>query len=178
MADNQTKVEVHVLQGESDMAAYNKSLAKFELTNIPPAPKGVPQIEVTFEIDVNGIVSVSAQDQATGRSQSMVIHPSGGLSQSELGKLVNETRMRDQSERSAQGAGGGGPPARRAGHQHHALGAGPGGQAHLRRAGAASWPPWSGPRRPAREADLDELKSRLAEMEKAASLIGQAMLRP
>ena len=59
VADNQTRVEVHVLQGESDMAAYNKSLAKFELTNIPPAPKGVPQIEVTFEIDVNGIVSVT-----------------------------------------------------------------------------------------------------------------------
>src|SRR5574342_642411 len=60
VADNQTKVEVHVLQGESDMAAYNKSLSKFELTNIPPAPKGVPQIEVTFELDANGIVSVSA----------------------------------------------------------------------------------------------------------------------
>src|SRR4029078_3296549 len=100
VAHNQTKVEVHVLQGESDMAAYNKSLAKFELTNIPPAPKGVPQIEVTFEIDVNGIMSVAAQDQATGRSQSIVIHPSGGLSQSELSRLVNETRMRDQSERS------------------------------------------------------------------------------
>ncbi len=61
VADNQTRVEVHALQGESDMSAYNKSLAKFELTNIPPAPKGVPQIEVTFEIDVNGIVSVSAR---------------------------------------------------------------------------------------------------------------------
>src|SRR5204863_3001543 len=90
VADNQTKVEVHVLQGESAMAAYNKSLAKFELTNIPPAPKGVPQIEVAFEIDVNGIVSVSAQDQATGRSQSFVIHPSGGLSQSEISRLSNE----------------------------------------------------------------------------------------
>jgi len=94
VADNQTKVEVHILQGESDMAAYNKSLAKFELTNIPPAPKGVPQIEVSFEIDVNGIVSVSAQDQATGRSHSMVIHASGGLSQSELSRLVTETRQR------------------------------------------------------------------------------------
>src|SRR5207245_9076352 len=98
-ADNQAKVELHVLQGESDMAAYNKSLAKCELTNIPPPPKGVPQVEVSFEIDVNGIMSVSALDQATGRSQSMVIHPSGGLSQSELGKLVNETRLREQSEK-------------------------------------------------------------------------------
>src|SRR4030095_5723688 len=67
VADNQFRVEVHVLQGESDMAAYNKSLQKFELTNIPPAPRGVPQIEVGFEIDVNGIVSVEATDQATSR---------------------------------------------------------------------------------------------------------------
>ena len=178
VADNQTKVEVHVLQGESDMAAYNKSLAKFELTNIPPAPKGVPQIEVTFEIDVNGIVSVSAQDQATGRSQSMVIHPSGGLSQSELGKLVNETRdarpvgaQRSKEQeavvrqldglvtntmRSVQALEG----KLTADEQDRILAA-------MERAKKAR-----------AEADLDELKSRLAEMEKAASLIGQAMLRP
>ena len=177
VSDNQTKVEVHVLQGESDMAAYNKSLAKFELSNIPQAPKGVPQLEVTFEIDVNGIVSVSAQDQATGRSQSMVIHPSGGLSQSELGKLVNETRVRDQSERtrkeqetvsrqldglvtntmrSVQALEG----KLTSDEQDRILAA-------MERA------------KKARDAaDLDELKSRLAEMEKAASLIGQAMLRP
>ncbi len=102
VADNQTRVEVHVLQGESDMSAYNKSLAKFELTNIPPAPKGVPQVEVSFEIDVNGIVSVSAQDQATGRSQSMTIHPSGGLSQSEVSRLVEETRTRDLEEKETK----------------------------------------------------------------------------
>src|SRR5215471_5561075 len=100
VADNQTKVEVHVLQGESDMAAYNKSLARFELTSIPPAPKGVPQIEVSFEIDVNGIVSVSAQDQATGRSQSITVHPSGGLSQSEVNRLANETVRQAQQERT------------------------------------------------------------------------------
>jgi molecular chaperone DnaK len=177
VADNQTKVEVHVLQGESDMAAYNKSLAKFELTNIPPAPKGVPQVEVSFEIDVNGIMSVSALDQATGRSQSMVIHASGGLSQAELGKLVSESRMRDQSEkqkkeqeavvrqldglvtntmRSVQALEG----KLTADEQSRILAA-------MERAKKAR-----------AEADLEELKSRLAEMEKAASLIGQAMLRP
>jgi len=102
VADNQTRVEVHVLQGESDMSAYNKSLAKFELTSIPPAPKGVPQVEVSFEIDVNGIVSVSAQDQATGRHQSMTIHPSGGLSQSEVSRLVEETRSREVEERESK----------------------------------------------------------------------------
>jgi molecular chaperone DnaK len=99
VADNQTRVEVHILQGESDMAAYNKSLAKFELTSIPPAPKGVPQIEVTFEIDVNGITSVNAQDQATGRSQNMVIHSSGGLSQADVGRLVAETRTRESEDK-------------------------------------------------------------------------------
>jgi molecular chaperone DnaK len=177
VADNQTKVEVHVLQGESDMAAYNKSLAKFELTNIPPAPKGVPQVEVSFEIDVNGIMSVSALDQATGRSQSMVIHASGGLSQSELGKLVNETRVREQSDkqkkeqeavvrqldglvtntmRSVQALEG----KLTADEQSRILQA-------MERAKKART-----------EADLEELKTRLAEMEKAASLIGQAMLRP
>jgi molecular chaperone DnaK len=177
VADNQTKVEVHVLQGESDMAAYNKSLAKFELTNIPAAPKGVPQIEVTFEIDVNGIVSVSAQDQATGRSQSIVIHPSGGLSQSELSRLVNETRMRDTSDRakkeeesvihqleglvantmrSVQALEG----KLTAEEQERILAA-------MERAKKART-----------DGGLDELKARLAEMERAASLIGQAMLRP
>ena len=177
VADNQTKVEVHVLQGESDMAAYNKSLAKFELTNIPPAPKGVPQVEVSFEIDVNGIMSVSALDQATGRSQSMVIHASGGLSQSELGKLVNESRSREQSDkqkkeqeavvrqldglvtntmRSVQALEG----KLTADEQSRILAA-------MERAKKAR-----------AEADIEELKTRLAEMEKAASLIGQAMLRP
>jgi molecular chaperone DnaK len=177
VADNQTKVEVHVLQGESDMAGYNKSLAKFELTNIPPAPKGVPQVEVSFEIDVNGIMSVSALDQATGRSQSMVIHASGGLSQSELGKLVNESRQREQSDkhkkeqeavvrqldglvtntmRSVQALEGKLTPD----EQTRILAA-------MERAKKART-----------EADLEELKTRLAEMEKAASLIGQAMLRP
>jgi molecular chaperone DnaK len=177
VADNQTKVEVHVLQGESDMAAYNKSLAKFELTNIPPAPKGVPQIEVSFEIDVNGIVSVSAQDQATGRSHSMVIHASGGLSQSELSRLVNETRTQEQSEksrkeqeavvrqldglvtntmRSVQALEG----KLTSEEQSRILAA-------MERAKKARG-----------GGDLDELKSRLLEMEKAATLIGQAMLRP
>ena len=138
VADNQTRVEVHVLQGESDMAAYNKSLAKFELTNIPPAPKGVPQIEVTFEIDVNGIVSVGAQDQATGRSQSMVIHPSGGLSQAEVEPpRRRDARPRDRGQ-GPEGPGGGRPAARRPRRQHHALRAGPRGQAHRR--GAAAHP--------------------------------------
>jgi len=182
VADNQTRVEVHVLQGESDMAAYNKSLAKFELTNIPPAPRGVPQVEVSFEIDVNGIVSVSAQDQATGRSQSMVIHPSGGLSQAEVSRLVEETRTRETEERgkkdkdtvvrqlegliantmrSVQALEGKLSPE----EQKTILEA-------IERAKATLAKGKKG------EADSNELKERLSEMEKAATVIGQAMLRP
>jgi len=94
VADGQTRVEVHVLQGESDMAAYVKSLARFELTGIEPAPAGKPQVEVGFEIDVNGIVSVEATDQATGRRQAMTIRPSGGLGPDALDRLVRETAER------------------------------------------------------------------------------------
>jgi molecular chaperone DnaK len=102
VTDNQTSVELHVLQGESDMAAYNRSLAKFDLTNIPPAPRGLPQIEVAFEIDVDGIVSVSALDQTTGRSQSVVIHPASGISEPELQRLVGETQLRQVNEKDVK----------------------------------------------------------------------------
>jgi molecular chaperone DnaK len=177
VADNQTRVEVHALQGESDMAAYNKSLAKFELTNIPPAPKGVPQIDVTFEIDVNGIVSVGAQDQATGRSQSMVIHASGGLNPVDVSRMAAETRARDAEDkarkdqeavvrqldglvantmRSVQALEG----KLTAEEQHRILDS-------IEKAKKAR-----------ADGGLDELRGRLADMEKAAGIIGQAMLRP
>ena len=102
VADNQTSVELHVLQGESDMSAYNRSLARFDLTNIPPAPRGLPQIEVGFEIDSDGIVSVSALDQATGRSQSLVIHPASGINERELERLVGETKLRQVNEKETK----------------------------------------------------------------------------
>jgi len=100
VADNQTRVEIHVLQGESDMAAYNRSLAKFELTNIPPAPRGVPQVDVSFQIDADGIYTVSAQDQTTGRVQQMIVHPSSGLSQAEVGRMEAEAKARDAEEKA------------------------------------------------------------------------------
>ena len=86
-ADNQTQVEIHVLQGERPMAADNKSLGKFNLDGIPAAPRGVPQIEVTFDIDANGIINVTAQDKATGRSQNITITASSGLSEEEIEKM-------------------------------------------------------------------------------------------
>jgi molecular chaperone DnaK len=89
-ADMQTQVEIHVMQGERPMAADNKSLGRFILDGIPPAPRGVPQIEVTFDIDADGILNVSAQDKATGREQSMRIMPSSGLDDREIDKMVKE----------------------------------------------------------------------------------------
>jgi molecular chaperone DnaK len=112
VTDNQTRVEVHVLEGESDMAPYNKSLAKFELTDIPPAPRGVPQIEVTFEVDVNGILSVRAQDQTTGCTLGVVIHPSDRLSQARVIRVVSPTRYSPAPGEHSQAPGGPGPASR------------------------------------------------------------------
>src|SRR5687768_5615818 len=89
-ADNQSSVEIHVLQGEREMARDNRTLGKFHLTGIPPAPRGVPQVEVTFDIDANGILNVSAKDTATGKSQNITITSSSGLSKDEVDRMVKE----------------------------------------------------------------------------------------
>jgi molecular chaperone DnaK len=96
VVDNQSIVEVHCLQGERQIAAENKSLGRFELVGIPPAPRGVPQVEVTFAIDSNGIVNVSARDVATNLSQSIQINPAGGLSEEEIQRLVTEADQSSQ----------------------------------------------------------------------------------
>ncbi|HEX8169659.1 MAG TPA: molecular chaperone DnaK [Thermoanaerobaculia bacterium] len=98
VADNQSKVTVHVLQGEREFARDNKSLGKFDMVGIPPAPRGVPQIEVTFSIDSNGIVNVTARDQATGQSQGVQINPAGGLSKDEIDRLINEATAHQRSD--------------------------------------------------------------------------------
>ncbi|MBI2251852.1 MAG: Hsp70 family protein, partial [Armatimonadetes bacterium] len=92
-SDGQTVVEVHILQGERELAAHNKSLGKFELRNIPPAQRGIPQIEVTFEIDANGIVNVSAKDLATGNKQKITIQSPTNLTQDEVDKMVKEAEV-------------------------------------------------------------------------------------
>ena len=92
-ADGQTSVDVHVLQGEREMAAYNKTLGRFQLSGISPAPRGVPQIEVTFDIDANGIVHVSAKDLGTGKEQSISITASSNMSEDEIKKAVNEAEQ-------------------------------------------------------------------------------------
>ncbi|NAP01389.1 Hsp70 family protein, partial [Halomonas sp. MG34] len=89
-ADNQTAVDIHVMQGEREMAADNKTLGRFQLTDIPPAPRGVPQIEVSFDIDANGIVNVRAKDMGTNKEQSITIKSSSGLSDEEVEKMVQE----------------------------------------------------------------------------------------
>jgi molecular chaperone DnaK len=97
-ADGQSQVEVHVLQGERKMAAANKTLGRFILDGIPPAPRGVPQIEVTFDIDANGIVAVSAKDKATNREQSVRIQASSGLSENEIERMVNDAEKHAQED--------------------------------------------------------------------------------
>ncbi|HKY32692.1 MAG TPA: molecular chaperone DnaK [Candidatus Polarisedimenticolia bacterium] len=99
VTDNQSKVEVHVLQGEREIAARNKSLGRFELVGVSPAPKGVPQIDVTFDIDSNGMVHVSARDQGTGREQRIVVTPSGGLSEKEINDIIEDARRHAEEDR-------------------------------------------------------------------------------
>ena len=96
--DNQTAVTVHVLQGERKQAAQNKSLGRFDLTDIPPAPRGVPQIEVSFDIDANDILNVSAKDKATGKEQSIVIKASSGLSEDEIAEMVREAEAHAEED--------------------------------------------------------------------------------
>ena len=98
VADNQSKVQVHVLQGEREFSRENKSLGKFDLVGIPPSPRGVPQIEVTFSLDSNGIVSVTARDQATGQSTGVQINPAGGLSKDEIDRLVDEAAEHSRAD--------------------------------------------------------------------------------
>jgi molecular chaperone DnaK len=97
--DNQTAVTVHILQGEREIASANKSLGRFDLTNIPPALRGIPQIEVTFDIDANGILHVSAKDKATGRQQSIVIKASSGLSDDEVQRMVRDADQHKEADR-------------------------------------------------------------------------------
>ena len=97
--DNQPSVEVHVLQGEREMAAYNKSLGKFQLTGIPPAPRGVPQVEVAFDIDADGILSVSAKDLGTGKEQKIEIKGGSGLAEQEVDQMIKDAESHAEEDR-------------------------------------------------------------------------------
>ncbi len=98
-ADNQTTVEIHVLQGEREMSTDNKTIGRFHLSDVPPSPRGVPQIEVTFDIDANGILNVNAKDKATGKEQSIRIEASSGLSDSEIDKMVNDAKKHESEDK-------------------------------------------------------------------------------
>ena len=102
VVDNQSSVEIHILQGEREVAEGNRSLGKFELVGIPPNPRGVPQIEVSFEVDANGIVSVSAKDKTTGHEQQMRVTPTSGLSTDEINRLIVEAETSAESDRRAR----------------------------------------------------------------------------
>ena len=97
--DNQTAVSIHVLQGEREFASDNKTLGRFDLVGIPPAPKGMPQVEVTFDIDANGIVHVSAKDKATGKEQSIQITSSSGLSEDEINQMVKDAEANEAQDK-------------------------------------------------------------------------------
>ena len=101
-ADNQPSVEIHVLQGERSMATDNKTIGRFHLDGIPPAPRGTPQIEVTFDIDANGIIKVSASDKATGKSQDIRIEASSGLTEEEIEKMKQEAEANAESDKKAK----------------------------------------------------------------------------
>tara|TARA_B100000929_G_scaffold183464_2_gene145310 strand:+ start:93 stop:758 length:666 start_codon:yes stop_codon:yes gene_type:complete len=98
-ADNQTSVEVHVLQGERPLARDNRTLGKFHLVGLPPAPRGIPQIEVAFDIDANGIVNVSAKDRGTGKEQKITITSSGGLKQEEVDQMMKEAELHAEDDK-------------------------------------------------------------------------------
>jgi molecular chaperone DnaK len=98
-ADNQPSVEIHVLQGEREMARDNRTLGKFQLVGIPPAPRGVPQVEVTFDIDANGILNVSAKDMATGKTQAITITASSGLAKDEVERMVKDAQAHAEEDK-------------------------------------------------------------------------------
>ena len=103
-ADNQPGVEIHVLQGEREMAAGNKTLGRFQLTDIPPAPRGVPQIEVKFDIDANGIVNVSAKDLGTGKEQKITIQSDSGMSKEDIDRMVKEAEAHAAEDKAQKEA--------------------------------------------------------------------------
>jgi molecular chaperone DnaK len=102
VVDNQSSVEIHVLQGEREIAQHNRSLGKFELVGIPAAPRGAPQVEVTFEVDANGMLSVSAQDKSSGRKQQMKVTPTSGLSSDEIDRMIAEAQSSAEADRRAK----------------------------------------------------------------------------
>ena len=110
--DMQPSVEIHVLQGEREMAQFNKTLGKFQLVDLPPAPRGVPQIEVTFDIDANGIVHVSAKDRATSKEQSMTITGQSSLDKDDIDQMVKDAEAHAEEDRQPP-RGGRGPQQRR-----------------------------------------------------------------
>ncbi len=102
VVDNQSSVEIHVLQGEREIAQHNRSLGKFELVGIPAAPRGAPQVEVTFEVDANGMLSVSAQDKSSGRKQQMKVTPTSGLSSDEIDRMIAEAQSSAEADRRSK----------------------------------------------------------------------------
>ena len=138
--DMQPSVEIHVLQGEREMSQFNKTLGKFQLVDLPPAPRGVPQIEVTFDIDANGIVHVAAKDRATGKEQSMTITGQSSLNKDDIEQMVKDAESHAEEDRPPPRRGRGPQPGRHARVPDREAAAGAGRQGRARRAASRSRP--------------------------------------
>ena len=137
-----------MLQGEREMAMYNKTLGKFQLVDLPPAPRGVPQIEVTFDIDANGIVHVSAKDRATGKEQSMTITGQSSLAKDDIERMVKDAEAHAEDDRKPQGGGRGPQQRRLARVPDREAAEGPGREVRGRREGGRRDARWTASRRP------------------------------
>ena len=180
-SDNQPQVEIHVLQGEREVAADNRTLGRFILDGIPPAPRGLPQVEVTFDIDANGILSVAAKDKASNREQSIRIEGSGGLRKDEIDRLIREAEAHASEDRAAAREGREAQCARLADLPGRADALGERGQALRRRHGRGALGDRRRQARISRRGDaakLDAAHQRLErEMHKVAEVLYKAQAR-
>ena len=172
--DGQTSVEIHVLQGERDLAAYNKTLGKFQLMGIPPAPRGIPQIEVAFDIDANGITHVSAKDLATGNEQKIEIKSSSGLSDDEIKKMVRDAESNAEDDRKKKEAGRRPQPGREPGVLHPQVAQGVRRQGGRRRRAATSRTPSRDLEEAIKGDNVDLIRSRMNALQEAAYKLSEA----
>ena len=176
-ADNQTSVEVHVLQGERPMARDNRTLGKFHLTGMPPAPRGVPQIEVTFDIDANGIVNVSAKDMATQKEQKITITASSGLSKDEVDRMMKEAESHADEDKQAQGGDRDAQPGRPGGLRRRADAQGRGREAVGRRTGQPIESAIEDLKKAIEQNDVAEMKRAMEALNTAQHKAAEAMYR-
>ena len=173
--DNQPSVQIQVFQGEREIAAYNKKLGMFELTGLPPAPRGVPQIEVSFDIDANGIVNVSAKDMGTGKSQAMTITGGSALGKDEIDRMMREAEQHAEEDQQAPRGGRGPQPGGVAGLPDGEVRQGERREAARRTSRTASTPRSARPRRRLKGTDTDAIKAAMEKLATESQKLGSAL---